>query len=305
VIVSTTPISTAGTIPSTPPSSSQTRSVGWRDAAAAAALAVAAILVLLQAWRDIYRIGSIDEECSYVLLAPIVIGALVYVRRDALAGARYTRGWTGLAVLGLGWIVYRYGFVHDPFLWRAGAVVVLAGSVMTAVGWDVSRRMWPALLACLFLIPVDPTGRLNIALPLQVVTADATQKTCDVVGIAAQRSGNMLSINGIDVTVAEACNGIRMILTLFMVCYVAVFMLRLGPVTRLIGLAATPVVAVVSNVVRLVPTLWMFGHRPLATAERFHDASGWVMTVLAFLVLVGVLSLFQPPRPDRPQRAAS
>ena len=35
--------------------------------------------------------------------------------------------------------------------------------------------------------------------------AAATQTICDLTGMYVDRSGNLLSINGVDVTVAEAC----------------------------------------------------------------------------------------------------
>ena len=115
------------------------------------------------------------------------------------------------------------------------------------------------------------------------------------------RSGNLLSINGVEVTIAEACNGIRMVLTLFMVCYVVAFTLRLRPYVRIFLLVASPIVAIVSNVARLVPTVWMFGHKPQETAERFHDISGWVMTFISFLLLMGFFRLLETEK-DRTQR---
>jgi exosortase/archaeosortase family protein len=95
----------------------------------------------------------------------------------------------------------------------------------------------------------------------------------------------------------------RMILTLFMVCYLVAFTLPLRAHLRVLLLLASPVVAVVSNVLRLVPTVWLFGHASAETAETFHTASGWGMTVLAFGVLMWAFSGIQrlldgapPPR---------
>lgn len=264
-----------------------------RDLAFAAAFIVAAVLVMLDAWRDTWRIALSDEECSYVLLAPVVVGWLAWVRRTKLRNCRLRGQWAGLAVLGLGWVIWWYGYVTDPVIWRAGAVVIAVGAFMAAVGLDASLKLAPALAACVFLIPVDPTGRYHVAEPLETATAFVAQRTCDLLGMYVDRSGNLLSINGVDVTIAEACNGIRMVMTLFMVCYVVAFTLPLKAWVRLLLLAASPLVAIVSNVVRLVPTVWMFGHASNAAAERFHDVSGWVMTIIAFGALMGFARLLQ------------
>jgi exosortase len=269
------------------------RLIGPVDLLWAAALVLAAVFVIFDAWRDTLRIALSDEECSYVLLAPVVIGWLAWVRRDALSRCAVRRQWAGLAMLAAGWLIWWHGYLTDPVIWRAGAVVVAVGAFVAAIGFDASLKLAPALAACVFLIPVDPTGRYHVAEPLETATAFAAQRTCDLLGMYVDRSGNLLSINGVDVTIAEACNGIRMVMTLFMVCYVVAFTLPLKWWVRLLLLAASPLVAIVSNVVRLVPTVWMFGHVSNAAAERFHDLSGWVMTIVAFVVLMGLARLLQ------------
>src|SRR5215472_4777503 len=169
------------------------RDLGW-----ATALAVGAVAVTFDAWRDAWRIGQTDEECSYVLLAPIVIGWLAWVRRGRLQNCPIRGGWLGILIGLAGWLIFRRGYVTDPVIWRAGAVVMAVGAVIAALGVDVLRRAAPAVAACAFLIPVDPTGRYQLAGPLQVVTARGTQQACDLLGIAVERSGNLLSVNGVD-----------------------------------------------------------------------------------------------------------
>jgi exosortase len=197
-----------------------------------------------------------------------------------------------LPVLTFGWLVHWYGFNYDPAVWRAGAVIIAVGAFMTAAGRDVCVRLAPALAAAVFLIPIDPMGRYRIAGPLEIVTAQATQSLCDILGMSIERSGNLLTVGGRAVDIAEACNGMRMILSLMLVCYVVAFTFPFKPAVRIMLLFASPLVAIVANVVRLVPTVWTFGHESLATAERFHSISGWVMTVFAFLFLMGLTYVF-------------
>ena len=223
-----------------------------------------------------------------MFLAPVVIAWLVWSRLPALRQCRVRHAWVGILILLGGWLSYWYGFNSDPVLWRAGAVVLAVGAVVTVVGGEVFLKLAPAFFACIFLIPILPNGRYRLAIPLQTATAHVTEVICDVFGMNVDRSGNLLSINGVEVTVAEACNGMRMVLSLFMVCYVVAFTMPLRFYVRAIFLVASPLVAILSNVARLVPTVWMFGHRSTAAAEAFHSASGWVMTAIAFNVLMGL-----------------
>jgi exosortase len=281
------------------------RTISARDLLLAAALALLSGVILSDSWRDILRLGLANEELSYVLLAPVMIIWIAWNRRAALARCQLRGGWAGLAILLFGWFTYWYGFHVDPVLWRAGAIVVAVGAVVAVLGRDVLFRFAPAFAAAVFLIPISPNGRYRLAIPLQNATARVTQNVCDVLGIYVDRTGNLLTINGVDVTVAEACNGMRMILTLFLVVYVVAFTAPLKSWQRVLLLAASPLVAIVANVIRLVPTVWLFGHSSQETAQKFHDVSGWVMTIVAFLALMGVCKLMQRASDPESRKSAA
>jgi hypothetical protein len=173
------------------------------DLIAAFVLAAGSMAVTFDAWGSILQLGTFKEELSYVLLAPILIAWTAYSMRRRWAQCTIRHGWFGLLVLAFGWVVFSYGFLHDPVLWRAGAVFMMMGAFVTAIGTDVVWRFLPAFAACAFLIPIYPNGRYQIAAPLQVATAAATQTVCDILGIYVERSGSLLTINGVGVAVAE------------------------------------------------------------------------------------------------------
>ena len=108
-----------------------------------------------------------------------------------------------------------------------------------------------------------------------------------------EQRGNLISFNGKQVEIAEACNGMRMVFTLFLASYVFAFVTPLRGYVRAIILLASPVTAVVCNVIRLVPTVWVFGHTSPEKAAIFHDFSGWVMLVVAFLGLTGIVRILK------------
>jgi exosortase/archaeosortase family protein len=82
-----------------------------------------------------------------------------------------------------------------------------------------------------------------------------------------------------------------------MVCYVVAFTTPLRAQLRFLLLAASPLVAIAANVVRLVPTIWMYGNASASSAHRFHDVTGWVMIFCAFFALMGLLRLLRNERP--------
>src|SRR5688572_18355024 len=121
----------------------QTAPVGRRDLILAGALALLSGVILLDSWRDILRLGLANEELSYVLLAPVMIVWVAWSRRHTLSNCRLRGGWLGLMILLFGWFTYWFGFHVDPVLWRAGAVVVAVGAVVSVLGRDVFWKFAP------------------------------------------------------------------------------------------------------------------------------------------------------------------
>jgi exosortase len=245
------------------------------------------------AWRDIVHIAMKDEESSQILLVPLVVGWLWWVRRRRIRYCHPVGRMVGPVLVTVGWLLYSTGdwFLIELF-WHGGAILVVVGCVLTIMGTDPLKNFAPVFLALVFLLPVPGRVRQRVAIPMQTATATVTQRVLELSGITVERSGNLLSIGGRDVTIGEACNGIRMMFALAMVSYVFAFTTPLRPYVRLIVIAASPLLAILCNVIRLVPTIWCYGNYP-AWADRFHTMAGWGMLVIAFLMLMGIVSLLK------------
>jgi exosortase len=250
----------------------------------------AAVAVTSDAWRDLVYVAARDEEASHAFLVPAVAIWLAWVRMRRLRHCMITGTWVGVVMIAAGWLAHWAG---DRWLWQSvwhgGAVMVLVGCIVTVTGAAVLRDFLPAFVALLFMIPVPGRIRQEIAVPLQTVTAWITHQAFDVFGAAVQRSGNMLSINGVDVAIIEACNGLRMVFALTLVSYAFAFSSPLRPYVRAVVIGGSPLMAVLCNVVRLVPTVWIYGHFSSRAGDRFHSLAGWVMLFAAFFMLVGLI----------------
>lgn len=253
-----------------------------------------AMAVRWEAWWDIAQIAWNDEEASQVILAPIVAAWLIFIRRRRFRKCRPSATWIGPLVITLGAVLSVWGYREGiQSAWHAGAVLIAMGAVFSVLGKDVVLQFLPAIIVLGFLVPVPQTIRLQVAIPLQTVSAEITQHVLDLAGIPVMRSGNQLTINGQAVTVAEACNGMRMVFALTVVAYAFAFGVPLRGYVRILILAASPILAVFINVLRLGPTVWVYGNYPKATAAIFHDWAGWVMLPVAFGLLLGIISVLK------------
>lgn len=260
----------------------------------AVVLTLLAFAATWDAWSDILHIAQRDEEASHIFLVPIVAAWLVWVRRRRLLHMRPGGFWVGPAMIAVGWLASTLGEGRLwQSVWHLGAILITLGAFLTATGWPALRAFLPAVLVLIFLIPVPGRLRQQIAIPMQNTTAAVAASVFDLTDTNVQRSGNLLTINGVDVAVAEACNGLRMVFALMLVCYAFAFGNALRPYARILILAATPVVAIVANVIRLIPTVYVYGYLPTDTADLIHDISGWVMLFAAFFALMGLLKLLR------------
>jgi exosortase len=263
----------------------------WWHWVLAGALVGGSILVTFSAWRDAIELASKDEEAQYILVAPVLAAWLAWVRRARL---RYCRpggqGW-GLALMAAGWSLWSWGYRHSaPTFFHLGPVLMAIGALLSVTGSDLLFKFLPAVAALCFMVPLTPTRRHIIAAPMERYAAAWTQAVCGLLGLHVRRYGNLLNVNGNEVEVAEACNGMRQVVTFWMVSYAMAFSRPFRWYARLMTLLLVPAVAVASNVARLVPTVWVYSYGAGETAQRFHDVAGWVMLVIASSFLYAVLA---------------
>jgi len=262
--------------------------------AAAAFMDALGIAVTFDAWKDIYLIASKDEENGHIFLVPLVALYLVWVRRMRLRHCRPSGRIVGPILVAAGWIIGSFGFYRGiQSFWHGGAVLVVLGCMLSVLGKNVIFRFFPALAVLVFLVPAPNRLRLAIASPLQNWTAFISERVLEVCGVVnTEVTGNLLRINGQPVFVAEACNGLRMVFALILVCFVFGFALPLRNFVRILILLASPLAAIFCNVVRVPATVWIYVYEP-KYFQTFHTAAGWAMLLVAFLILYGIIRLLQ------------
>jgi exosortase len=263
---------------------------------AACVMGALGVAACWEAWADIYTLATKDEEYSHIFLVPIVVLVMIYVRRMRMRHCKPSGAIIGVLLVAIGWLSFSYGYYHArQALWHLGAVIVMVGCMLSVLGKNVIFRFFPAIAVLIFLVPVPGLIRQSIALPLQTWTANTAQTGLEICGIETDINGNQLFINGQAVTVAEACNGMRMVFPLILVSYAFSFAWPLRNRVRILLLLASPLLGIVCNVIRTLPTIWLFGHYGAdgVIPHKFHDLSGWGMNILAFLLLLGIIKLLK------------
>jgi exosortase len=266
----------------------------WQRAHVIWIVALSAISIALT-WRGWYDLGWLavnDEESSHLMLVPMVAAYLIWHRWDDVLSCKPRLGWIGPAILALGIFAWEYGYRYDYRVGdHLGAVLVLAGSVACVTGDRFVLRFWSVFVLLIFLIPVPYTVRVALAVPLQRANAMIAYEILLVSGVDILRYGSVLEINGERVGVAEACNGMRSIWAVLLVCYAMAFATRIRKTARILLLAATPIIALSANLFRLVLTVLAYGYGSKSLGDTLHDMLGWGTIVLAFGFVWAIIAL--------------
>jgi exosortase/archaeosortase family protein len=84
-----------------------------------------------------------------------------------------------------------------------------------------------------------------------------------------------------------------MVSALALISFAFVFSVPMRHSIRIVLLLVSPLVALLVNIIRLIPTVLFYGYASNDTAEFLHDLSGWAVLGLAVAILWGLLSMLR------------
>jgi exosortase len=275
-----------------------TRSLRQAAAGASPALAVSALILAgALAWLyagvavGLVRQWATDDDYSHGFFVLPLAAFFVWERRAALKGAVRRPTLLGLPVLVGGLLCFIAGqFGSELFLSRVSIIGILAGLVLFLLGPRHFRILAFPLGFLVLMVPLPNILFNHIAFPLQMLASQVGESAIAASGIPVLREGNILLLPGRSLEVAEACSGIRSLISLLMLAIVLGYFLERRVGARIaIALAAIPI-AVLANATRVAGTgLASYWISPAAADGFFHTFSGWIM----FVVALGALLLFQ------------
>lgn len=227
-------------------------------------------------------------------LVPLAALYLLWHDRKELLGCRIQPCWWGLVLLVIAQAGRAYGlFYLFESAERYALVLSIVGLVLLIAGWQAFWRVKWILLFLFLMVPLP--GRLHnfISGPLQSFATVGAVYTLELIGMTVTREGNVMVLNHeVQLAVAEACSGLRMLTAFVVVAFVLAYMVDRPAWQRTALVLSSVPVAILCNIVRLVVTAELFLVADSEFAERFfHDFAGLTMMPIAVLMLVGELAL--------------
>jgi exosortase len=248
-----------------------------------------------------------DDNYSHgFVIVPLAL-FFAYERREQLLSApRRPMTALGLLVVAGSLLLLVAGTLGSEFfLTRVSLVGALAGTVMFLLGAAHLRILAFPLAFLLLMIPIPAIVFNQIAFPLQLVASRFGESVVALAGVPVLREGNVIVLASTTLEVAEACSGIRSLISLLTLgILVGYFTDRRLGIRTLLALVTMPI-AIISNGLRVAGTGIAAHHFGSAAAEGFfHTFSGWLvfLTATAMLLAVGrITRALWPALTGRPQ----
>lgn len=238
------------------------------------AFAGLAVLASWWAWVDLVGLIDLHGQNGHIVLVPLAIAILVWVRRQRIAYIRVGTRVLGPALAAVGVVsLLSGGSTGVSYLYHGGAVLVGLGAFVSVCGKGVVLRLLPVIAALALLLPVPGRVRDVIGPPLQEQTARIASGVLETTGFVAPARRDMSSsasaANAAERTplpslslvpearLKNACEGMPTTMLLAVVIYTYAFARPLRNRYRWLLLIAVIPLGLVANVIRATPLVWL------------------------------------------------
>jgi len=230
---------------------------------------------------------SHDPNYSHGFLVPFISGYFVWQSWPELKSLPVRPAMAGLFVSIVGVVLLVLGFAGTEYYsMRVSLVVVLAGTILFWYGWQVFRLLALPLVFLLFMVPLPYIVYDAMAFPLKLLVAKFSVISLKAMGIVVLREGNIIRFPQTVLEVADACSGLRSLMSLLALSVAYAFMTQKAVIKRTIIILAAVPIAIATNMFRVIVTGVLAQHYGASAAQGFfHEFAGLAVFALAMLLL--------------------
>jgi EpsI family protein len=270
------------------PDSTASRSPLDRMTWARATLLFAAFVYsCLPAIRALVDTWSAQDLYSYGYLVPLATGIWIWHDRDRLAHLHVRPALpAGVVVVSAGGLMLVLGNVGgSSTMQELAVVVIIPGLVLMLFGVHYLWSLAGPLCYLILMVPFLDGFVAALHEPLQLFAATAAVKVLHLANVPVYQSGMLIELPKTTLEVANACSGVRFLLSTVVLCIPLACISQKGWLQRFLLILSAVVLSIVANPIRVtLVALWAYYgdgdiHGP------FHIFQGYVI----YLFIMGLL----------------
>jgi exosortase len=235
---------------------------------------------LLRQWTN-------DEDMGHGFFVPIIAGFIVWQRKDELTALKLQPSRWGLVLVGIsGLFLIIATLGAELFTARLSFIFTVIGVVWAVGGNILVRKLAFPLFLLFFMVPIPAVIYNKITFPLQIIASQLADGALNVLSVPVIREGNVLELANQKLNVVEACSGIRSLLSLTFLALVYGYFFEKKTWVRTVLFFSTIPIAIIANGSRVTITALVTQIRADLAEGFFHEAQGWVIFMVALVILI-------------------
>lgn len=234
-----------------------------------------------------------DPNFSHGFFVPLFSALIIWQERQNLAQLPLRPSWSGLPIAAVAMCTLVVGQLGaELFLSRSSLLILLAGLIVLFCGWIYFRALLFPWAFLTLMIPIPTIIFNQITFPLQLLASRVSGLILPLLGVPVLREGNVINLPAMALEVAEACSGIRSLMSLVALAIIYGYLMEKRLWVRWVLAFASVPIAVVANSVRIIGTGLLVQYWDPEKAEGyFHASWGWIIFVISLVMLYALHSL--------------
>ena len=236
-----------------------------------------------------------DSNYSHGFLIPFISAYIIWTNREKIFTIRIKPDNLGLLVLFFGLSVYILGIIGAEFFtMRFSMIPVILGIVYYLCGREMVKSILLPVGFLVCMIPIPAIVFNIVAFPLKLLAANIATNIIQFVNIPVIRDGNIIHLADMSLEVADACSGIRSLMSMIALGVAYAYIFQKSMLKRTILVLCIVPITIITNVGRVTGTGILSHYVGQAAAQGFfHEFAGIVVFLVAFAMFISVATILR------------
>jgi len=261
---------------------------------------VAAILVGLAYLRTIVWMAdrwlAPESYYGHGFLVPMISIYFVWQRRDVLKKIKTSNDFLGLWFIAIGLLINIIcASLKIYFISGFSLIFVISGLVLFFLGKEMTRKLIFPMIFLLTMIPLPLAIIGSLTVKLKLLATQLSVLVLNNIGFQCIRDGSLIRMHSSYIEVAAPCSGLRSIIALLTLGLLFAYNLKASYLKKAILFLLSIPIAIGTKVLRITVVAAvndLYGEKVAMGA--FHDLTGILVFIVAFLMLLGVSKVLDP-----------
>jgi exosortase len=243
-------------------------------------------------WSEWTAAGSFYAHAMFV---PFFVAVMIWRNRERLAQTEWRPSWLGLPLICMAMALLLLAQRSDVTTVKSlSFIFLLLGATLLLAGVQRTRVLLFPLLFVIMMMPLIPDQLINgIAFPIQMMSATIATKMLNLMTLNSVQQGVMIQMDSYRMAVELPCSGFKTLISLMTFSAAFAYLVQAALWKRWFLFLMTIPLSLIINSLRIT-FIGIAGELISAkAATTFHDWSGFIVLILAFMILFNVARLIR------------